>query len=116
MPGGETVIDETIEKIEETIESVDNIETDSRAELLGLLSRLKSEIATLPNPQGEHAKSITKFMDVSAHEATRQTKNPDLLDLSLKGLSSSVKDFEADHPKLAEIVDSICRMLSGIGI
>lgn len=110
------MIDETIAKIEKTIADEDNIETDSRSELLGLLSRLKLEITTLPNPEGEHARSITKFMDVSAHEAMRQTKNPDLLDLSLKGLSSSVKDFEADHPKLAEVVDAICRMLSGIGI
>lgn len=110
------MIKETIKKIEKTIEEVDSIETGRRSELLGLVDQLKSEISTLPNSHSEHAESITRFMEVSTHEAMRRTKNQDLLDLSLQGLSSSVKELEASHPKLAEVVDSICRMLSGIGI
>jgi hypothetical protein len=48
-------------------------------------------------------------------EAMRE-KNPQLLKLSLKGLSTSVKGFEGSYPKLVGIVNSICLTLSNIGI
>ena len=41
---------------------------------------------------------------------------PQLLKLSLQGLSSSVEGFEGSHPNLVEIVNSICLALSNIGI
>jgi hypothetical protein len=46
----------------------------------------------------------------------REEKNPQLLKLPLKGLSTSVQRFENSHPKLVGIVNSICNTLSNIGI
>ncbi len=77
---------------------------------------MKLEITRLSETQIDHAESITGFTHLSTHEATREDKDPDLLHLSLQGLSSSVKGFESSHPKLVEIVNSICVMLSNIGI
>ena len=47
---------------------------------------------------------------------TRAEKNPQLLELSLQGLSASVTELEKSHPKLVEIVNAICTTLSNLGI
>jgi hypothetical protein len=77
---------------------------------------LKTEISKLSKTSAEDAQSITGFTEVSIHEAMREEKNPQLLKLSLKGLSTSVERFENSHPKLVGIVNSICNTLSNIGI
>ncbi|MGO8988369.1 MAG: DUF4404 family protein [bacterium] len=53
---------------------------------------------------------------MSIHEAIRKEKNPQLLKLSLQGLSTSVERFENSHPKLVGIVNSICNTLSKSGL
>ena len=78
---------------------------EQRTELLGLLSTLKTEIGELSKTHSEQAQSITAFTEVSTHEATRQERDPQLLRLSLEGLSASVQGFETSHPKLVEIVN-----------
>jgi hypothetical protein len=84
--------------------------------LLHLLGTLKSEIASLSKTNEEEARSIAGFTEISTHEATRTQQNPELLDLSLKGLSSSVGGFEKSHPQLVQLVNSISTMLSNLGI
>jgi len=110
------MIKRTISEIKTRIREASSIKEEKRSELLGLLSTLKSEIEKLSKTQADHAKSITGFTDISTHEATRENKNPELLKVSIDGLSSSVKGFETSHPKLAEIVNSICLTLSNLGI
>src|SRR6266436_5646737 len=89
----EVMIQETIAKIRSKIENAESIKLDNKAELLNLLTELKTEITKLSQTHGEEAMSITGFAGVSAHEATRQDRNPQLLQLSLDGLSSSAKGF-----------------------
>ena len=60
--------------------------------------------------------AFAKFAEVSALEATRTAKNQKLQDLSIEGLKSSVEGFEQSHPKLVQVVDSISRALSNLGI
>ncbi len=108
------LIKDTIIKIENKIEKVKS--EKNREELSELLTTLKSEVTKLSETQIDHAETITSFTHLSTHEATRKDKNQHLLNLSLEGLSSSVKGFESSHPKLVEIVNSICVMLSNIGI
>jgi queuine/archaeosine tRNA-ribosyltransferase len=110
------MIDETIGKIETRIQSADSIKEDRKRELLQLLATLKSEAAELSKTHDEQAQSIAGFAQVSAHEATREQRNPQLLDLSLQGLRSSVAGFEQSHPKLAQIVNAISNTLSNLGI
>ncbi|MCP4405471.1 MAG: DUF4404 family protein [bacterium] len=106
----------TIARIEEKVQHVTAISDENRHELLQLLSTLKGEVDGLSETQSEDAESITQFTQVSAHEATRQEKNPQLLQLSIEGLQSSVSGFESSHPKLSETVNSICHILSNMGI
>jgi hypothetical protein len=110
------MIEDTIGKIEARIRNADSIQEPRRNELLQLLGTLKSEVADLSKTHGEQAQSIAGFADLSTHEATRAEQNPQLLDLSLKGLSSSTAEFEQSHPKLVRIVNAISHTLSNLGI
>ena len=110
------MIQETITQIEERIKKAKSLNDAKKRELLNLLSILKIEVSELSKTHAEYTQSITGFTEVSIHEAMREEKNPQLLKLSLQGLSTSVEGFESSHPKLVGIVNSICLTLSNIGI
>jgi hypothetical protein len=110
------MIQDTLSRIEARIEKTESIKADSKVELLELLTTLKTEIDQLSQTNRDQAQTITGFAQVSAHEATRDEKNPQLLKLSLDGLSASVEGFEQSHPKLVDIVNRICTTLSSLGV
>ncbi len=110
------MIEDTIGKIEAKIQNAETIKDDRRHELLELVKTLKNEVATLSKTHDEQAQSIAGFAELSTHEATRAEQNPDLLKLSLQGLTSSVHEFEETHPRLVQIVNSISNTLSNLGI
>jgi hypothetical protein len=110
------MIEDTLTNIEAKIRASDSITEERRRELLQLLGTLKSEISTLSKTDEEQAQSIAGFTELSTHEATRAEQNPQLLQLSLKGLSSSVDGFETSHPKLVQIVNTISNMLANWGV
>jgi hypothetical protein len=107
---------DTMAKLEAKIQETQHLNPSQKAELLTLLAALKGEIADLVTTHEEHAHSITRFTDLSAHEATRQQKHPDLLRLAIEGLSTSVEEFEASHPTLVETVNKLSTLLSSLGI
>jgi hypothetical protein len=118
VPGrkDENMVEETITQIEERIKKAKSLNDERKKELLDLLSTLKTEVSQLSKTDAEDAQSIIGFTEISIHEAIREEKHPQLLNLSLEGLSTSVKRFENSHPKLVGIVNSICNALSNIGI
>jgi len=85
------MIEKTIGEIEAKIHS-ESISDNRRRELLQLLARLKTEIAT------------------------RDQQNLKPLKSSVEELRSSVEGFEKSHPKLVQIVNSISNTLSNLGI
>lgn len=110
------MINDTLSKIEARLQHSDAIAPERRQELLQLIATLKAEVDELSKTHGEQAQSIAGFAEVSTHEATRSEQNPELLDLSLKGLAGSVQGFEESHPRLVQIVNSISTTLSNLGI
>ena len=110
------MIRDTLIRIEERLRAAESITPQQREELLGLLAALKREVASLDEADREQAQSIAGFTAVSTHEATRDEKNPELVKLSINGLSRSVAGFEETHPKLVQAVNSICTTLSNLGI
>jgi len=110
------MIRDTLGQIEERVRLAETIPPQQRTELLELLASLKTEVSTLSQTHEDQANSIAGFTAVSAHEATRDEKNPELMNLSLRGLSHSVEGFEESHPKLVQAVNSICTTLSNLGI
>jgi hypothetical protein len=106
----------TITNIENKIKQNASIHGKEKTELLKLLANLKDEVSELSKSDSEHAESIAGFTQTSTHEAIRKNKNEQLLDLSLKGLTSSVDELESSHPKLVETVNRISHILSNMGI
>ena len=107
---------ETLAKLETNIRKSEAIKADNKAELLRLLTTLKSEITVLEQTHVEHAESVVGFTERSTYEVIRQTKNPQLVALALQGLSASVEELEVSHPKLVHLVNAISVLLSNIGI
>jgi hypothetical protein len=110
------MIEKTIGEIEEQIRGAEAVSEERKHELIQLLARLKTEVAVLEKTHGEQAQSIVEFARLSAHEATRESHNPELQALSMRGLKSSIAGFEKSHPKLVEIVNNISNTLSNLGI
>ena len=110
------MIENTIGEIEARINQAGAVGPEQKRELLRLLATLKAEVNDLAKTNADQADSITGFASVSAHEATRTDQNPQLLELSVRGLRSSVAGFEQSHPQLVQIVNSISNTLSNLGI
>ncbi|HBA60625.1 MAG TPA: DUF4404 domain-containing protein [Elusimicrobia bacterium] len=110
------MLKDTISKIESAIGRLGTLDDQKKGELTALLNKLKAEVSTLPASQMEAANSMANFAQAAAHEATRETGNERLKELSIEGLGHSVKNFEASHPVLVDTVNDICIMLSRIGI
>jgi hypothetical protein len=110
------MIEKTIDEIEAKIRGANSVGDERKNELLQLLGTLKSEIGKLEKTHIEHAQSIADFAKISAHEATREKQNPQLREISITGLRSSVAGFEQSHPKLVQIVNSISNTLANLGI
>jgi Domain of unknown function (DUF4404) len=110
------MIEERIQGIEARLNESPNIPEASRSELLKLLAALKDEVGALAASHEEDARSIARFVDASAHEATRAEKKPKVIEAALNGLKASVETFEASHPKLAEAVNQFATVLSNMGL
>jgi hypothetical protein len=110
------MIQDRLDKIEERLKQSNTVKESDKAELLNLLTTLRTEIADLSRTHHEQAESIAGFAELSTHEATRSEKSPELFNLSIEGLTSSVQGFEVSHPKLVGIINTFCTMLANLGI
>jgi Domain of unknown function (DUF4404) len=110
------MLKDTISKIEGRIQNSGALDHEHRAELLKLVGQLKTEVTELSKTHQEQAESIASFAEVSAREATRESKNPQVLEHSIGGLQSSVGEFETSHPGLAAVVNRIASLLANMGI
>ena len=63
------MLDETLTQLETNIRQSEALQAEKKAELLRLLTTLKSEIATLEHTHAEHAESVVGFTARSTQEA-----------------------------------------------
>ncbi|MGA4644987.1 DUF4404 family protein [Limisphaera sp. 4302-co] len=110
------MIEETLRRIEERLSRAEGLDEDRRRELLDLLRTLKQEVHGLARTHQEAAGSIAGFAQMSAYEATRKTRDPKLVGLSLQGLKAAVQSFEGSHPRLVQTVNHISQILANLGI
>ena len=108
--------DERIQKIKSAVESADHISPEKKAELLDVLAKLKPAIAKVAQTHEEDARSISRFVEASAHEVASKKKPPESLERVLRKLKQSVEKFEASHPQLTAFVSEYSAVLSGLGI
>ena len=110
-----TMVRPTIQQIKQKIEKSDVLQDEIKKELINLLASLQAEI-NVSSVDSDQAESIAGFTQASTHEALRKEKQPDLFNHSMEGLRASVHGFENSHPRLVEVVNSICVTLSNLGI
>ena len=110
------MIEDTLSKLEVRIRALSAMPAEKRTELAALIGTLREEIQRIPGTHADQAESIARFAELSTHEAMRPSVNAELRRLSLDGLTVSARGFEASHPKLVDVVNSICASLSSLGI
>lgn len=110
------MIKDTLSRIESAIARIEAGKSKDKTELVALLNKLKSELAALPPERIEEARSLGRFTEAAAHEATRDEASARLKELSIEGVEQAVKGFEATHPTLTGVVNEICMILARMGI
>jgi hypothetical protein len=110
------MIEDTVRQIESRIQGAEAIGPERKAELLSLVQTLRSEVAAIAQTHSDQAQTIADFTEISAREATSTRNDHELRQLSLDGMTASVRGFEKSHPRLVETVNAISNTLSGLGI
>jgi hypothetical protein len=109
------MITKTLTRIKKTIQDNPSLSKKDKTLIMNLLDTLKVEVNELSKSHSEEAESLMGFIERSTHESSRKKKNPNLIKLSIAGISESVKEFEASHPKLAETVNFLSSALANSG-
>ena len=99
------MIEETIQQIEARLKTAPNLSPDTRAELEGLLAKLRVEAARLPPPDER----------VASAQTVSSTDGESMQD-SVEQLRRSVEEFEDSHPRLVQLANHVANTLSGLGI
>ena len=102
-----------IETIEKKIETTSQIDTKTKGDLLELMRSLKSELKEV-HPETAH--NIADKTNISAEKVLSSDNKKNELQKDIDGLQETVGEFEASHPKLVQVVNRLCMMLSDIGI
>jgi len=110
------MMEDILKRIESLLKDHKFLSDSQKIELADLLLELKQELKGLSEEHLDDAHSIANFVQAITHESLRQTQRPQLIKLSLQGLSSSVREFELTHPGLVSVVNNFCLALSGMGI
>lgn len=108
--------DEHIEKTKSAVDAAGHLPVDKKAALSAALSKLEPALAEVSQTHPEHAESIARLVEASAHEATRRKKRPEHLNRLLHELRESTQNFEASHPRFAAFVTEYSAVLSALGI
>ena len=110
------MINETLSKIEAAIAKIQAGKSKEKDELVSLLNKLKTELASVPESKQDDARSVGYYTEAAAHEVTRQNGSVHLRNLSVSAIAYSVKGFEATHPQLVSVVNELCMILARMGI
>jgi hypothetical protein len=110
------MLSQRLAKLETTLRNDTSIPQATRQELLELVAALKAEVAPLVDTHGETAHEIAGNAEAAVHAAVRREEEPEQAVQAVEGLAASVREFEATHPRLVEIVDRLALTLSNMGI
>ena len=105
-----------IEAIEKKIQEASQVDAKSKEDLLDLMSDLKNELAHLKKSHANSAHDIADKTQTSTEQILDKDSQKEQLQKDIDGLQLSVEEFEVSHPKLVQIINRLCMMLSDIGI
>jgi hypothetical protein len=109
------MIPERLAKMEATLRNSANIPEATRRELLDLVAGLQAEVGPLVETHAQAADGIADRAQAAVEAAVHRDEHPDKA-VALEGLAASVRQFEATHPRLVEVVDRLALTLSNMGI
>lgn len=101
------MIEDKLEKIEERIRQSENMNDENKDSLLALLSELKEEINTSSSKVETDLKKDISGID---------DEDEGIIQSAFNDINEKITDFEESHPKLVQIVNSICTQLSNSGL
>jgi hypothetical protein len=110
------MISERLAKLESMLRENPNLSEASRLELLDLVAGLRAEVAPLADTHAESANQIAGSAEAAVHASIKRDAQPEQATAAVDGLAASVREFEASHPRLVEIVDQLTVTLSNMGI
>ncbi|MFA6714575.1 MAG: DUF4404 family protein [Victivallaceae bacterium] len=105
-----------IEAIEKKIQATSQIDAKIKEDLLDLMRSLKTELSSLKDIHPETAHDIAEQTGFSTSKVLDSPEKQEDLQKSIDSLQGTVEEFEASHPKLVQVVNRLCMMLSDIGI
>jgi hypothetical protein len=101
------MVEDRIRNIEARVESSANLPEPAKAELLELLASLRAELQGVHKEHLDRAESASGSADVPHGETVED---------ALGGLTTTVTELEATHPRLSDLVNRLAVTLSNIGI
>jgi len=101
------MVEDRIRNIEARVESSANLPEGAKAELLELLAALRAELHGVNKEHLERAENASGRVDVPHGETVED---------ALGGLTSTVTELEATHPRLSDLANRIAVALASIGI
>lgn len=111
-----TMISERLAKLESMLQENPNLSESSRQELLELVRGLRTEVGPLADTHAESASQIAGSAEAAVHASMKRDEEPQQATVAVQGLAASVREFEASHPRLVQIVDQLSVTLSNMGI
>ncbi|MCH2206168.1 MAG: DUF4404 family protein [Lentisphaerales bacterium] len=110
------MIEEKLNRIEEKIRQAPSMQDENKESVLNLLEDLKEELQSVSREDSERLSSTGSFAEAGTNEVVREGGDKGILDIALNGVRESVKEFEESHPKLVQVMNSICTQLSNSGL
>ncbi|MCM8525365.1 MAG: DUF4404 family protein [Lentisphaeraceae bacterium] len=101
------MIEDKLKKIEERISQSENMSDENKTSVLQLLQELKSEI-------NESSQNVEK--DLKQNISDIDDEDEGIIKSAFNEINNTLSEFEESHPKLVQIVNSICTQLSNSGL
>ncbi|MCM8539252.1 MAG: DUF4404 family protein [Lentisphaeraceae bacterium] len=101
------MIDDKLKRIEDRISQSENMTEENKTLVLELLKELKSEI----NETSENVST-----DLKQNISNIDSEDEGFIQSAFNEINSTLTEFEESHPKLVQIVNSICTQLSNSGL
>ncbi len=102
------MVEDTLRRLEERIRASKRTGEETRAELLSLVSALRSELSAAAETHGEDAMAVARHAEAVASGDAPPADGDEIED--------ALRGFETAHPRLVGLVQSFMRTLGDAGI
>jgi hypothetical protein len=101
------MVEDRIRNIENRVQGSDNLPDAAKAELLELIGALRAELQGVKKEHMERAEGAV---------GTAEAPHGESLDDALGGLTGTVTELEAMHPRLSDLANRLAVALASMGI